>query len=70
MRRASSASRPIGAWWPQDGGADLILLDADPLADIRNVRQVRAVVLNGRLLRREDLAARTEALQGGPRKTP
>lgn len=50
--------------------ADLILLDADPLADIRNVRQVRAVVLNGRLLRRDDLAARTEALSGGPRKTP
>jgi len=27
--------------------ADLVLLDADPLADIRNVRKVRGVMLNG-----------------------
>jgi imidazolonepropionase-like amidohydrolase len=35
--------------------ADLVLLDADPLADIRNTRRIRAVVLNGRLLERTDL---------------
>jgi hypothetical protein len=29
--------------------ADLVLLDADPLADIRNTRRIRAVVANGRL---------------------
>lgn len=30
--------------------ADLVLLGADPLADIRNTRAVRAVVMNGRLV--------------------
>jgi hypothetical protein len=35
--------------------ADLVLLDADPLADIRNVRSVRAVVSKGVLYGREDL---------------
>ena len=40
--------------------ADLVLLDADPLTDIRNTRRVRAVVANGRLL---DAAARTALLR-------
>ena len=29
--------------------ADIVILDADPLADIRNTRKVKAVVKNGRL---------------------
>jgi imidazolonepropionase-like amidohydrolase len=29
--------------------ADLVLLDADPLRDIRNTRRISAVVANGRL---------------------
>jgi imidazolonepropionase-like amidohydrolase len=37
--------------------ADLVLLDENPLADIRHVRRIRAVVLNGRLLQRADLDA-------------
>jgi imidazolonepropionase-like amidohydrolase len=37
--------------------ADLVLLDADPLADIRNARRIEAVVLDGRLLRRTELDA-------------
>ena len=37
--------------------ADLVLLDADPLRDIRSLRRIRAVVLAGRLLRREQLDA-------------
>jgi imidazolonepropionase-like amidohydrolase len=37
--------------------ADLVLLDADPLGDIRNTRRIEAVVLDGRLLRRADLDA-------------
>ena len=37
--------------------ADLVLLDANPLQDIRNTQQVRAVVLNGQLLERRDLDA-------------
>jgi imidazolonepropionase-like amidohydrolase len=35
--------------------ADLLLLDADPLANIANTQRIRAVVANGRLLRRADL---------------
>lgn len=35
--------------------ADLVVLDANPLEDIRNTRRIRAVVLDGRLLRRSDL---------------
>lgn len=37
--------------------ADLLLLDADPLSDIRNTRRVRAVVANGRLYERAELDA-------------
>jgi Amidohydrolase family len=35
--------------------ADLVLLDANPLADIANTRPIRAVVADGRLYRRADL---------------
>jgi hypothetical protein len=35
--------------------ADLVLLDRDPLAEIHNTRWIRAVVLEGRLFRREAL---------------
>jgi hypothetical protein len=35
--------------------ADLVLLDADPLADIRNTTKINAVILNGRLLDRAKL---------------
>jgi len=35
--------------------ADLVLLDANPLADIRNVSRIRAVILNGALLDRGKL---------------
>jgi imidazolonepropionase-like amidohydrolase len=35
--------------------ADLVLLDADPLADIRNTQKIQAVMLNGRLLDRKAL---------------
>ncbi len=33
--------------------ADLVLLDADPLADIRNTRKVHAVAAGGRLFPKE-----------------
>jgi imidazolonepropionase-like amidohydrolase len=36
----------VGKW------ADLVLLDADPLADIRNTRRIWQVVHNGRLVDR------------------
>jgi imidazolonepropionase-like amidohydrolase len=35
--------------------ADLVLLDADPLADIANTTKIRAVIVRGRLLDREAL---------------
>ena len=35
--------------------ADLVLLEADPLADIRNTRRIAAVIRNGKLLARDDL---------------
>ena len=35
--------------------ADLVLLDADPLADIRNTTKIGAVIFNGRLLARGEL---------------
>jgi imidazolonepropionase-like amidohydrolase len=35
--------------------ADLVLLDADPLTGVRNLRRIRAVVLAGRLVRRADV---------------
>ena len=41
--------------------ADLILLEGDPLTDIRNTRRITAVVANGRLL---DSTARTRLLEG------
>jgi cytosine/adenosine deaminase-related metal-dependent hydrolase len=44
--------------------ADLVLLDGDPLADIRNTARIRAVVLRGRLL---DRAALDRLLDGARR---
>jgi imidazolonepropionase-like amidohydrolase len=35
--------------------ADLVLLDANPLEDIRNTRKIRAVIANGRLFEAHDL---------------
>ena len=35
--------------------ADLVVLDANPLADIRNTQQIRAVIADGRVYRRPDL---------------
>jgi imidazolonepropionase-like amidohydrolase len=35
--------------------ADLVLLDADPTADVRNTRRISAVVANGRVLTRGEL---------------
>jgi uncharacterized protein len=37
--------------------ADLVLLDANPLEDIRNTRAIHAVILNGRVVERAELDA-------------
>jgi imidazolonepropionase-like amidohydrolase len=52
--RLSNADGTVGTIAPGKS-ADLVLLEGDPLADIRNVGRIAAVVLRGRLLRREDL---------------
>jgi imidazolonepropionase-like amidohydrolase len=46
--------------------ADLVLLDADPLADIKNTQRISAVVLRGKLFRRGDLDALREAVRAMP----
>ena len=45
--------------------ADLVLLDADPLADIGNTRRIAGVVLNGRWLDRSDLDRILADVAGG-----
>lgn len=45
--------------------ADLVLLDADPLEDIRHTREIRAVVMDGRLLDRQALDQMRAGLSGG-----
>src|SRR4051794_16338345 len=44
--------------------ADLVLLDANPLADIHNTMRIRAVVLAGRLLERAALDSLLAAAKG------
>ena len=46
--------------------ADLVLLDANPLDDIRNTRRIAAVVLRGRVSRRRDLDALLAAVSAMP----
>lgn len=43
--------------------ADLVLLDADPLADVANVRRIHAVVMNGRVHDRAALDAMLAAVE-------
>jgi len=45
--------------------ADLVLLDADPARDVRNTRRIAAVVIDGRLLVRQELDDRLEAAVSG-----
>jgi hypothetical protein len=44
--------------------ADLVLLDENPLTDIRHTQRIRAVVLDGRLLQRADLDRLLEVAPG------
>ena len=43
-----------------------MLLDADPLVDIKNTRRISAVVLRGRLFGRDDLDALRAAVRAMP----
>jgi imidazolonepropionase-like amidohydrolase len=48
--------------------ADLVLLDADPLADIKNIRKIAAVVTNGKLLPKETIQTMLADVEGMFRK--
>jgi imidazolonepropionase-like amidohydrolase len=50
--------------------ADLVLLDANPLDDIRNTRRINAVVIGGRLFRRNDIDALLAAARSGTPSRP
>ena len=45
--------------------ADLLLLEGNPLADIKNTRRIAAVIVGGKLYSRSELNARMEGLRGG-----
>ena len=51
-RNGALACRKSGEFGVIEEGklADLVLLDADPLADIHNLRKVRSVIIAGRLV--------------------
>lgn len=49
--------------------ADLLLLDADPLADIANTRAIAGVMVRGRWLPAEELQGRLDALAAGYEET-
>lgn len=53
----------------QDYRADLLVLDADPTLEIRNAKKIHSVILDGKILEREKLLARTRvpALRGSSR---
>lgn len=58
--RLLNAAGTVGTLAPGKA-ADLVLLDGDPLADVKNVGRISAVVLRGRLLERADLDRLLEA---------
>ena len=48
--------------------ADLVLLDANPLEEIRNTHRIYAVVLNGRLLLKVSLQKMLTQVEAAERK--
>ena len=63
--RLLQATATVGTIVPGKA-ADLVLLDGDPLADIKNVGRISAVVLRGKLLERADLDRLLEAATRPP----
>jgi hypothetical protein len=49
--------------------ADLVLLDANPLADIRNTTRISGVVMNGRWLDRTELSGMLRKVESSMRKS-
>ncbi len=50
--------------------ADLLILNADPLADIRNARQIEVVIKRGAVYRREELAIKPGEPRPAPQEPP
>jgi imidazolonepropionase-like amidohydrolase len=50
--------------------ADLVFLDANPLADVSNTQKVSGVVLNGRFLSRGDLQKMLQGVEKAAKKEP
>ena len=69
LRAATSDAASVLGWGDRVGrveagaAADLLVLDEDPLRDVRNVTTLRALVINGRHLDRSQL----DALRASPR---
>jgi uncharacterized protein YaiI (UPF0178 family) len=50
--------------------ADLVLLDANPLADIANTQKIAAVIVNGRYFSRNDLQKMLQKAEESAKKQP
>jgi imidazolonepropionase-like amidohydrolase len=65
LQALQAATRNVGVYFgrndigtvAQGSVADLVILDADPVVDIRNTRSIAGVVLGGRYLDRQELQA-------------
>jgi len=70
MRRDTLALRTLSAPWSwQD--ADLVLLEGNPLEDIRNTRKISAVVVNGKIFGKPELQKIFDyALRNSVKKRP
>ncbi len=55
----------LGEWGTVEvnKSADLVLLNADPLEDIRNTEKIEAVILRGRYYARKDIHGMLKPLQ-------
>lgn len=64
-RQAARFAGESGAWGTVETGkrADLLLLDENPLADIRNTRKLAGVVARGRWFPREELTRMLDAVR-------
>jgi imidazolonepropionase-like amidohydrolase len=50
----AASTKPAQMFGAPADRADLVILSANPLTDIRNTRRIEAVVLRGRVLRKGD----------------
>jgi len=70
-KNGALASRGLKEFGTIDAGkrADLVLLDADPLADIHNIRKAGTVIKNGRVIDRDALPQKRVLSRAAGRST-